>query len=242
LQLHHFFTINSPTLHGADSVPAVNLPSPANWPQGDSVMYRNFKIKIMVLAFVSVCLLAATANAACGDSNKLGATLHQQSWKGSEGFQLGSLLRISDSNDVIVGMWHVTFTAHGNELGPPDDTPIDNALVTWHSDGTELMNSARPPQDGNFCMGVWKKTGKSTYKLNHFAWLGNDTANAPSGVGNPTGPTRFFEEVTLSPDGKHYTGTFTLDAYDTSGNVVAHIVGLIAATRITLDTTVSDLL
>ena len=91
-------------------------------------------------------------------------------------------------------------------------------------------------------MGVWKKTGKSTYKLNHLAWLANDTANAPSGIGNPSGPTRFLEEVTLSPDGNHYTGTFTLDAYDTSGNLVAHIVGVIAATRITTDTTVGDLL
>jgi hypothetical protein len=204
-------------------------------------MYRTLKIKIMALAFVSVCMLAASANAACGDSNRLGATLHRQFWQGSDGFG-PSVLQVSDSSDPIVGMWHVTFTAEGNELGPPDDTPIDNALVTWHSDGTELMNSARPPQDGNFCMGVWKKTGKSTYKLNHFAWLANDTANAPSGIGNPTGPTRFFEEITLSPDGKHYSGKFTLDAYDTSGNPVAHIVGVIAATRITLDTTVPDLL
>jgi hypothetical protein len=242
LELHHFFTINSPTLHGADSILAVNLPSPANWPQGDFVMNRNFKTKIIVLVFVSVCLLAASANAACGDSNKLGSTFHRQSWQGSDVFQPGSLLRISDGPDSIVGMWHVTFTAQGNEVGPPDGAPIDNALVTWHSDGTELMNSARPPQDGNFCMGVWKRTGRYTYKLNHFAWLGNDTAGAPSGIGNPTGPTRFFEEITLSPNGKSYTGTFTLDAYDTSGNQVAHIIGVVAGTRITLDTTVGDLL
>ena len=205
-------------------------------------MYGNFKIKIMVLAFVSACLLAATANAACGDSSKLGANLHRQSWKGSDGLQFGSLLRISDSRDPIVGMWHVTLTAQGNEVGPPDGTPIDNALVTWHSDGTEIMNSARPPQDGDFCMGIWKKTGKSTYKLNHFAWFSNDTANAPSGIGNPTGPGRLFEEITLSPDGKHYTGKFSAYAYDTSGNLVVHVVGVIAATRITLDTTVPDLL
>ena len=205
-------------------------------------MYGNFKIKIMVLAFVSACLLAATANAACGDSSKLGANLHRQSWKGSDGLQFGSLLRISDNSDPIVGMWHVTLTAQGNEVGPPDGTPIDNALVTWHSDGTEIMNSARPPQDGDFCMGIWKKTGKSTYKLNHFAWFSNDTANATSGIGNPTGPGRLFEEVTLSQDGKHYTGKFSADAYDTSGNLVVHVVGVIAATRITLDTTVPDLL
>jgi hypothetical protein len=206
-------------------------------------MYRSLITKIVASAVVSVCLLSASANAACGDANRLGAILHRQSWQGSDVFQSGSLLRIDDDeNDPIVGMWHVTFTAQGNEIGPPDGTPLDNALITWHSDGTELMNSARPPQDGQFCMGIWKKTGKNTYKLNHFAWFGNDTANAPSGIGNPTGPTRFFEEVTLGPDKKHYTGTFTLDAYDTAGTQVAHIVGVIAGTRITLHTTVPDLL
>jgi hypothetical protein len=205
-------------------------------------MFLGLNIKILTLALVSTCLLGATANAACGDTSKLGPTLHPQSWQDSDPFWPGSILRVSDDTDPIVGMWHVTFTAEGNQPGPPDNTPIDNALVTWHSDGTEIMNSARPPQDGNFCMGVWKKTGKHTYKLNHFAWLANDTENAPSGIGNPSGPTRFFEELTLSPDGKHYSGTFTLDAYDTSGNVVAHIVGVVAGTRITVHTTVGDLL
>ena len=93
-------------------------------------MNRNRKTKIVVLAFVSICLLTASANAACGDSGKVGATFHHQSWQGSDGFQSGSLLRISDAADPIVGMWHVTFTAEGNEPGPPDGTPIDNALIT----------------------------------------------------------------------------------------------------------------
>jgi hypothetical protein len=139
-------------------------------------------------------------------------------------------------------MWHATFTAFGNQSGPPDGTPIDNALVTWHNDGTEIMNSGRPAQDGQYCMGVWKKIGVLKYKLNHIAWAGNDTSNAPTGIGDPAGPTRFVEEVVLAPDGQHYTGKFTLDAYDTAGNQVAHIVGVIAATRITVDTTVGDLL
>jgi hypothetical protein len=202
-------------------------------------MQRNFKI--LALAFASVCLLAVNASAGCGDSNKYGALLHRQSRQGL-GFSRGSLLTVADPTDPIVGMWHVTFSAQGNEVGPPNGAPIDNALVTWHSDGTELMNSARPPQDGDSCMGVWKKTGTNKYKLNHFAWLSNDTANAPSGIGNPAGPTRFFEEITLSPDGNHYSGRFTLDAYDTLGNQVAHIVGVVAGTRITLNTTVGDLL
>ena len=199
-------------------------------------MHSSSKSKILALAVVSACLLVATAHAGCGKT-----TLRRQSWDRSQSGP-ALLLFVNDGADSIVGMWHVTFTAWGNEQGPPDGAPIDNALVTWHSDGTELMNSARPPQDGDFCMGVWKKAGKNTYKLNHFAWLANDTANAPGGIGNPAGPTRIFEEITLNPDGKHYSGKFTLDAYDTLGNQVAHIVGVVAGTRITLDTTVGDLL
>jgi hypothetical protein len=181
-------------------------------------------------------LLTTQVFAACADQgrSKPGATLSPQVWDG----QLGSLFPISDnlSDDPIVGMWHVTFTAEGNSGGPPDNTPIDNALVVWHRDRTEIMNSGRPPQDGDFCMGVWTKVGKSEYKLNHFAWGGNDT------TGNPTGPTRLVEEVILSADGNHYVGRFTLVATDTSGNPTAHIVGVIAGTRITMDTTVQDLL
>ena len=87
-----------------------------------------------------------------------------------------------------------------------------------------------------------EKTGKDKYKVNHIPWLNNDTANAPSGIGNPTGPVRVFQEITLGLDGNHYTGTFTLDAYDSSGNLMAHIVGIVKGTRITINTTVQELL
>jgi len=149
----------------------------------------------------------------------------------------------SDSDDdSIVGLWHAVFTAKGNGAALPDGTPIDNSLVAWHSDKTETMISGRPPQDGDVCLGVWERTGRNRFKLNHIGWGGYDTTNAPEGIGNPTGPTQIVEEVVVSPDGKHFAGTFTLDAHDTSGNVTAHIIGVIKATRITIDTPVSDLL
>ena len=104
-------------------------------------------------------LLSGNAFAGCGDStkSKLGASMLPQMWDG----QSGSFLPISasSSDDRIVGMWHVTFTAEGNESGPPDGTPIDNSLVVWHSDHTEIMASSRPAQDGDICMGIWEKTG-----------------------------------------------------------------------------------
>lgn len=183
-------------------------------------------------------LLGGNAFGACGNYTK--SKVVPQSWNG----QSVSFLPISASasDDPIVGMWHVTFTAQGNEAGPPDGTPIDNAMAVWHSDGTEIMNSDRPAQDGNFCLGVWERTGKSKYKLNHMPWAGNDPSNAPNGIGNPQGAAQIVQEITLSPDGDHYSGRFTLDAYDPSGNKVAHIVGVISATRVTVSTNVKDLL
>jgi hypothetical protein len=178
-----------------------------------------------------------TAAAQCGTPT---GKFHKQAWRMGDPAAL--LTQAADTAEPIVGMWHVTFTAEGNSGGPPDGTPIDNALIVWHSDGTEIMNSMRPPQDGNFCMGVWKKVGPGQYRVNHFAWFANDTTNAPSGIGNPVGPTRIIETVTLSADGNCFSGTFWLRATDTTGKPTATVIGTIAGTRVTLETTIPELL
>jgi hypothetical protein len=147
-----------------------------------------------------------------------------------------------DNDASIVGMWHVTFTAKTLN-GAPVDMVIDNALVVWHSDHTEIMNSGRPAQDGDFCMGVWEQVGRSEYKLNHFTWGGNDAdPNAPVGtVGPPSaGPTQVTEHVWLSRDGNHFSGTFTLAGPDTNG-VVTSFTGVVTATRVTIHTKPGDL-
>ena len=148
-----------------------------------------------------------------------------------------------ESNQSIVGMWHVLFTANTMNGAPIPDTVIDNALSVWHNDHTEIMNSVRPPQDGNFCLGVWKQTGKSQFYLNHFAWYANQFPNnTNNGIGDPVGPTRFTENVTVASDGNHFTGTFTLTAYDTQGNKTISFTGALSGTRITTATTTKDLL
>ena len=100
-------------------------------------------------------------------------------------------------------MWHVMLTAEGIAEGPPDGTPIDDALVTWHADNAELMNSARPPQDAQFSMGAWKQVGPLKYRLNHFAGFGKDMENAPGGIGNPSGPTHIkaLRKIALEKSG-----------------------------------------
>lgn len=150
-----------------------------------------------------------------------------------------ALLKQDDDDDEpsIVGMWHVIFTAQT----PGGNFELDNAVVVWHKDGTEVMNSNRPAQDGNFCLGVWAKTGKLKYILNHIPWGGNDPANAPSGIGNPQTGVQLLEAIKLSPDGNSYSGNFTLTAYDANKKVSASFTGVLTATRITTSTSITDL-
>lgn len=130
---------------------------------------------------------------------------------------------------AIVGMWKFEFISQGNlGLGIPDGVVLDSGFQTWHADGTELTNSARPPQDGDFCMGVWAydKTG---YRLNHYA-LGNNLD------GTPAGPANIRERVTVSRDGNSLSGLFSIDQYDLAGTVVlVHLDGTFSATRVPVD-------
>ncbi len=176
------------------------------------------------------------ANAECGDLQryKPGASLQPQSWQGIGEFGQASLLRVSDAADPIVGFWQVTLTAEGNP-GPPDGTVIDKGFSQFHSDGTEILNSSRPPVTQSFCLGVWKKVSPGHYKLNHFpiSWDQNS---------NLVGVANIREDIFLSKDGKSFTGTFTIDQYDQSGNTLAHLIGVVSATRITVDTPASSIL
>ena len=201
---------------------------------------RAMGVLALAVAFVPL------AEAQCG---KILPSARPMSWQAQASgarLKLAAFRNVDNDEDdqpSIVGMWHVIFTAETSNGAAIPDTVIDSALVVWHSDGTEIMNSGRPPQDGNFCLGVWKRTGRLSYRLNHFAWGANNYApGTPEGViGAPIGPVHYTEAVTLGHKGKHYSGKFTLTEYDTSGNVLVAFTGTIKATRITVDTTVHDL-
>jgi hypothetical protein len=176
-----------------------------------------------------------TARADCGSYTSTGQrpipALAQRPLLRPAAFRLEALAvaaRDDDNDAAIVGMWKVQFVSEGTN-GIPDGTMIDSAYAQWHSDGTEIMNSGRPPITSSFCLGVWKKTGESTYKLNHFA-LSWD----PSGTVF-VGPANIRENVTLNAQGNSFSGTFTIDQFDTNGNTLAHIVGKINAQRVTAD-------
>jgi hypothetical protein len=122
----------------------------------------------------------------------------------------------------IVGLWAVTFTVGG--------TMVDWGYAQWHSDGTEIMNSGgRAPATQNFCLGVWEKTGNSSYKLNHVA-LSYDAA-----TGALNGIVSVREWVTVDHTGNNYQGNFTIDVVDPNKNPVGHVAGEITGERITAD-------
>lgn len=196
-------------------------------------MYRGL---IVVLAVATVALaLAPMAAAECGSLNagtNPGALLKPQAWNGSDDLS-ASLMLVSD-NDPVVGFWKVKLTAKDTP-GIPDGTVLDDGFQQWHSDGTEIMNSSRVPATGNFCMGVWKKTAPSKYRLNHFG-LSWDLSNTY------VGPANIRSNIVLSNDGNKFTGTFTIDQYDTNGNVLAHLQGQIVGKRVTVYTGVASVL
>jgi hypothetical protein len=176
-------------------------------------------------------LLAPPANAACTaqDSMSTGMVpaLYFQGGDSRDG-----LLRVSDEDQaVIVGLWKVTFTAKGNKPpGPPDGAPIDAGYVTWHADGTELMNSGREPLTGSFCMGVWKQVGPSTFRLNHVALSWDSTGTVF------IGPTSIRETVTVDGTGNHYTGAFSIVQYATDEKtVLGGVVGVVSAMRVNVN-------
>ncbi len=137
------------------------------------------------------------------------------------------------SPEPIVGFWYIKQTAEGNVSGPPNGTVIDWGLQQFHSDGTEILNSGSGPK--MFCLGVWVKgTGPSNYEVNHF----------PLDYPDPTTLhiLNLREKITLGRDHNSMTGTFTFDIYDSEGNLLQHIAGDLAGHRITMASSVQDIL
>lgn len=189
-----------------------------------------------------VALLAPQATAACGDVSTL-----QGPFVFAQEAPLASLLSRAPEAEKsaarnpagpsIVGMWNFQFVSEGNtghNPSIPDGAVIDFGYNQIHSDGTEIINSGgHAPATGNFCLGVWGQTGFLTYEVNHFPLAYDATTGALVNLINVR------EQLTLSPSGDSFTGTFTLDVYDTKANHVDHVVGNVTATRVTVDTKVT---
>jgi len=187
-------------------------------------MKSSLRIRV-VFGFVTICFaLVPGLSAQSSLSSKTGCGYGGN----TANLKPAAFVEVSEGNAIITGLWRFTFVAKGN-ADIPDGTVLDSGYATWHADGTELINSGRPPASGNFCMGVWKQIKRNTFKLNHFA-MGWD----PSGT-TLVGPTNVREVVTVDRSGNNYSGPFTVTQYDNNGNAIAHVFGVVAAQRITAD-------
>jgi hypothetical protein len=168
--------------------------------------------------------------------------------QGSGAFRLVNV----DHEDApaIVGMWKVTMTSLGNDKPPvniPDTAQLDEGYQQWHDDGTEIMNSNRDPATSNFCLGVWKQTGRSTFSLNHFAlpWNPADPTTSPRTPAAAVGPVRIQMTVTVDPSGDTFKGNFILTPYGTDETTIllppgwAGLTGQITAKRVKLNSPAS---
>ena len=134
----------------------------------------------------------------------------------------------------IVGMWRFQLVA-------PNGAVVDDGYAQWHSDGTEIQNSAlHAPITSNFCLGVWSQVRPGTYQLNHFPLAWDPTGQSPANA------IQLTETVKLA-DHDHMTGTFKLKVYvwtnpdslDVAPSMpVATVTGTITATRVTINSMV----
>jgi hypothetical protein len=189
----------------------------------------------IAVAVIAICtLFTANMNAQCGGF--LQPKVKPQAWLDGSSSAFGRLLNVSDRDvdESIVGMWSFSFISEGNTgLNIPDDFVLDHGFAQWHSDGTEITNSNRTPSTGSFCLGVWKKVGRNHYKLNHFALAFDDTVHETY--------SNIREDVYLSHDGDSFTGSFSIALYDPQGNPGPVIKGKLIGKRVTLSTTVPDI-
>jgi hypothetical protein len=206
-------------------------------------MKLNTRFTTRVLQALAVgAALASTANAGCGDVSGLQSpfTFAQTQAAALASRMAPSASLASMSNNAMnniaspVGMWNIQFVSLGNgSHNPPipDGASIDFGYAQWHSDGTEIMNSgAHAANTGNFCLGVWVRTGMFTYEVNHFALSYDGTSGALVNKVN------IREQITLDPSGNEFSGTFTIAIFNAAGTQqVDHVAGTIAATRVTVD-------
>jgi hypothetical protein len=66
--------------------------------------------------------------------------------------------------------------------------------------------------------------------MNHFGVSYDSTGQ------NLVGPARIQQWLTLDARGNSTTGKFTIDQYDESGNLLAHLQGKVTGTRVTMET------
>jgi hypothetical protein len=184
----------------------------------DTLRNRLFCSAATALAAIGMVLAGASTAAACGPMGQKQVesvrNLPFFAQPNTQGRQA------KDDNGSIVGLWHVNYT---------DSTgaPFLESFKMWHRDGTELESVNGAPVTGNFCLGVWKQTGRRTVQLNHTGWAFNPD-------GSSAGFFTIIETNTVSREGDTYQGVFDFKQFDVNGNLVFEATGTQKAKRITV--------
>jgi len=164
--------------------------------------------------------LSASASASCGDSMSAMAAEAASIRSQSHPTHPDSASPGDSDDSSIVGLWHIQFLV-GTQT-------IQEAYQLWNVGGTEVHNPNVDPRSGNVCLGVWKRNASGgTYKLAHRVW--NYDTN-----GTFMGTINLSETVSLAHHGTTHSGSFTLDFYDPSGNLVVEVAGSVVAERISV--------
>ena len=196
---------------------------------------RNLRLANLALIALSI-LIAPIAKAECGaaahNTDRLSPALRSlqeptPQREEDNSYQAASPDRRDDEgNDsmaTVLGLWKkVYFDEHGvlNDIG----------FAQFSAGGTELLNDVGAFNAGtNFCMGAWKRVGRRSYDLIHTFYI-FDESNAKNAIGVSIEKSH----LTVSRNGNTFTGTWTQDNYDLSGNLIGgtHFDGTIRGTRI----------
>jgi hypothetical protein len=191
------------------------------------------KIVPVLSALALATVVVPYAHAGCGQYRPASFNASSQHQFGSPYLLRASFLGEDEpaaAEPTMVGTWKEHWISEGSD-GIPDGAEIDAGYAQWHSDGTEInVSGLRTPMTGDVCLGEWMKTGARTYRLNHFG-ISYDSTGL-----NLVGPARIQQWLTLDQKGMATSGRFTIDQYDESGNLLAHIQGKVIGTRVTMDT------
>lgn len=206
-------------------------------PLNTSPNHVNVGYRRMIFAMGCAALaLGAKAHAGCSPYNPPKSTSMDRSFGGHVARFMPAVFEESSespafpephSNYAIVGLWKIKLTSNGTN-GIPDGAPIDFGFQTWHSDGTEILNSGmRPPLTSSFCMGVWERVGYHHYRLNHVTLSWDSTGTVF------VGPGSIKEDVVADERGNKFAGTFEIIQYATDETtVLADIKGKVTGERI----------
>jgi hypothetical protein len=224
--------MGDPTVVAATVIDLVTVNAVTPTIPGPSIIAMQWRLTMLTSTrglFISVAALLAAVSAApaaqagCGG----GAAVKQPSvWQAAPTNDANALLNRVDFGRPdfvrapIVGLWSFSFVAGGAQ--------VDWGYTEWHSDGTEITNSGgHSPASGNFCLGVWRQTGPSTFHLKHFP-LGYDPSTGLLAV-----KVILTEDVTVDRTGANFSGPFTEDIYDPTGvTLLQHVAGTVTGHRV----------